>query len=103
MKKKSNSLSAFFNPRVLVGLAVVLTGLCMALFAAEKPTTRGNLGFGPAADRSKASQRPGARRMVLAKSSSPGEYSSRRFLCRRKHWHCRWRLRYDRQDYRWRK
>jgi photosystem II stability/assembly factor-like uncharacterized protein len=59
MKKKSNSQSAFVNPRVLVGLAVVLTGLSVALFAAANPTTRGKLGFGPAAEGfAKASRGP---------------------------------------------
>src|ERR1051325_9975790 len=31
MKKKSNSQSAFFNLRVLIGLFVVLAGACLAL------------------------------------------------------------------------
>ena len=50
MTKKSNSQSAFVNPRVLAGLAVVLTGLSVALFAATNPTTRGKLDFGPVAE-----------------------------------------------------
>jgi len=34
MKKKSASQSAFFNLRVLIGLCVILSGACLALFAA---------------------------------------------------------------------
>src|SRR5881296_3322413 len=35
MKKKSASHSAFFNPRVLVGVIIVLAGVSLALFAAN--------------------------------------------------------------------
>jgi hypothetical protein len=35
MKKKSASQSAFFNPRILIGLCVILAGACLALFAAN--------------------------------------------------------------------
>src|SRR5207249_5155988 len=35
MKKKSTSQSAFFNPRVLVGLVVGLAGVFLALLAFE--------------------------------------------------------------------
>src|SRR5882724_3879194 len=35
MKKKSTSQSAFFNLRVLIGLFVGMTGLSLALFAAN--------------------------------------------------------------------
>src|SRR5215831_3346852 len=58
MKKKSTSQSGFFNLPVLIGLAVVLAGICLPLFAASvgershrrevNPTTGGGLSFGPA-------------------------------------------------------
>src|SRR2546428_13764852 len=35
MKKKSASHSAFFNPRVLLGVLIVLAGVSLALFAAN--------------------------------------------------------------------
>jgi len=35
MKKKSASHSAFFNPRVLLGVLIVLAGISLALFAAN--------------------------------------------------------------------
>jgi Bacterial Ig-like domain len=37
MKKKSTSQSAFFNPRVLIGLFVALTGVSLALLATANP------------------------------------------------------------------
>src|SRR6516165_8123928 len=40
MKKKSASQLAFFNPRVLIGLCVILAGVCLALFAMN-PSARG--------------------------------------------------------------
>ena len=33
MKNKSASQSAFFNPRVLIGVFVLVTGVCLALLA----------------------------------------------------------------------
>jgi len=55
MKKKSASQSAFFNPRVLLGLFIVLASVFLALFAtpATERTRRAEanpprLGFGPA-------------------------------------------------------
>lgn len=47
MKKKSTSQSAFFNLRVLVGLAVTLAGLGLALFAAANPSTASGPGSDP--------------------------------------------------------
>jgi hypothetical protein len=48
MKKKSNSQSAFFNLRVLVGLFVGMTGISLALFGAS-PFGRGNAASASAA------------------------------------------------------
>src|SRR5262249_53510409 len=55
MKKKSASQSAFFNPRVLLGLFIVLAGVFLALFAtpATERTRRAEANpprfrFGPA-------------------------------------------------------
>src|SRR5437879_8442320 len=38
MKKKSTSKSAFFNPRVLIGLCIVLTGVFLALLSSGAAT-----------------------------------------------------------------
>ena len=35
MKKKSASQSAFFNPRVLIGLCIALAGICLALLGLD--------------------------------------------------------------------
>lgn len=46
MKKKSNSQSAFFNLRVLIGLFVFLAGVFLALFATANPSSGGGLRLG---------------------------------------------------------
>ena len=40
MKKKSTSRSAFFNPRVLIGLILCLTGITLAFFAFSKASAQ---------------------------------------------------------------
>src|SRR5262249_56717084 len=45
MKKKSASHSAFFNPRVLLGVLIVLAGVSLALLAAN-PFGRGSVARG---------------------------------------------------------
>src|SRR5438093_1356414 len=41
MKKKSATESAFLNPRVLIGLMIILGGVSLALFATAKPSGLG--------------------------------------------------------------
>jgi hypothetical protein len=55
MKKKSTSRSAFFNLRVLIGLFVGMTGISLALFAAN-PLGRGT-GPSPASGAKQARQK----------------------------------------------
>ncbi|HEY2118205.1 MAG TPA: hypothetical protein VGH37_03390, partial [Candidatus Acidoferrum sp.] len=55
MKKKSASQSAFFNPRVLIGMCVILAGAGLALFAAN-PFGRSTTA--PAAGKTNQSQTP---------------------------------------------
>jgi len=40
MKKKSTSRSAFFNPRVLIGLVLCLAGITLAFFAFSKASAQ---------------------------------------------------------------
>src|SRR5436309_73521 len=41
MKKKSATQSAFLNPRVLIGLFIIVAGVSLALFATAKPSGMG--------------------------------------------------------------
>src|SRR5215471_7118991 len=57
MKNNTTSQSAFFNPRVLIGVLVVVTGVCLAL-----------LGFSPTAASSAQAQQ---KRKTATKSIDP--------------------------------
>jgi len=65
MKKKSNSKSAFFNLRVLIGLFVVLAGVFLALFGSGVfAQTKGANSRSPGAQDAPGTQTPDVVRMV---------------------------------------
>src|SRR5262249_4073234 len=64
MKKKSGSQSAFLNPRVLIGLAVFLSGICLAL-----------AGLGTFSNASRHSQKSTSRSSVKPTSASKSSSS----------------------------
>src|SRR5438874_3017808 len=65
MKKKSASHSAFFNPRVLLGVLIVLAGVSLALFAANP------FGRGTARNQQQNQRNPYAVNAPLPDNSAP--------------------------------